>query len=65
MLYADGAGSPAYVGKLLMNEDSLRNSVDKVSNHFGGILSSYPPSVATTGKEDLQLEVCNFALRLQ
>ncbi|KAF3630267.1 hypothetical protein FXO38_27263 [Capsicum annuum] len=62
---SNGAGSPAYVGKLLMNEDSLRNSVDKVSNHFGGILSSYPPSVATTGKEDLQLEVSFSDLHVQ
>ncbi|PHU25168.1 hypothetical protein BC332_03500 [Capsicum chinense] len=62
---SNGAGSPAYAGKLLMNEDSLRNSVDKVSNHFGGILSSYPPSVATTGKEDLQLEVSFSDLHVQ
>lgn len=53
---SNGAGSPASVGKLLIDQDSVNDSVDKLSNHLGGILSSDPSFVAISKRADLQLE---------
>lgn len=54
---SNGADSPASVGKLFINQDSLNDSADRVSNHFEGILSSDPSFVAINGRADFQLEV--------
>lgn len=54
---SNGADSPASVGKLFINQDSLNDSADRVSNHFEGILSSDPSFVAISGRADFQLEV--------
>lgn len=47
---SNGADSPASVGKLFINQDSLNDSANRVSNYSGGILSSGTSFVAISGK---------------